>query len=49
VPLHPRRKHFTLAGDVKAERIQATIKLGVDREDIGADLREFLRNFAKTI
>jgi UTP--glucose-1-phosphate uridylyltransferase len=33
----------------KLNFIKATIKLGVDREDIGEDLREFLRNFAKTL
>jgi UTP--glucose-1-phosphate uridylyltransferase len=33
----------------KLNFIKATIKLGVEREDIGADLREFLRNFAKTL
>ena len=33
----------------KLNFIKATIKLGVDRDDIGQDLREFLRNFAKTL
>jgi UTP--glucose-1-phosphate uridylyltransferase len=33
----------------KLNFIKATIKLGVDREDIGEDLREFLHNFAKTL
>ena len=33
----------------KLNFIKATIKLGVEREDIGHDLREFLRNFAKTL
>ena len=33
----------------KLNFIKATLKLGVDREDIGEDLREFLRNFSKTL
>jgi UTP--glucose-1-phosphate uridylyltransferase len=33
----------------KLNFIKATLKLGVEREDIGEDLREFLRNFAKTL
>lgn len=33
----------------KLNFIKATLKLGVDREDIGEDLREFLKNFSKTL
>jgi len=33
----------------KLNFIKATLKLGVDREDIGADLREFLKEFSKNL
>jgi UTP--glucose-1-phosphate uridylyltransferase len=33
----------------KLNFIKATLKLGVDREDIGEDLKEFLRNFSKNL
>jgi UTP--glucose-1-phosphate uridylyltransferase len=33
----------------KLNFIKATLKLGVDREDIGEDLKEFIRNFSKTL
>jgi UTP--glucose-1-phosphate uridylyltransferase len=33
----------------KLDFIKATLRIGIDRDDIGSDLRSFIKDFAKEI